>query len=115
MPNSSNMTELTQEQRLQNVLDQGSFIARYFEKANGHYRAHVHGICPTEGNDWGGFSLELSATGETLEKAQENLEALCKEKCVPGFRIKGWREQEYCPVAFGHHIGQTCGVCGQKD
>jgi hypothetical protein len=21
----------------------------------------------------------------------------------------------YCPVSYGHHIGQTCGMCGLKD
>ena len=22
---------------------------------------------------------------------------------------------EWCPVSFGHHVGQTCGMCGMKD
>ena len=104
--------ELTKEQRLQAVLDCKK-VARYYHTAHDTYRVQVHGICPTEGTDWGGYNAELSSSGTTLDEAKANLEALCKKECVPGFKIDEWKEHEYCPLVYNHHIGSTCGCCGQ--
>jgi hypothetical protein len=107
------MEKLTQAQRLQAVLDCKK-VARYYEMVKGAYKVRVIGICPTEGTDWGGFSMEISATGNTLEAAKASLEARCKSECVPGFKIDEWREESYCPQVHSHHLGTVCGCCGQN-
>jgi hypothetical protein len=108
----NDVVELTKEQRLQAVLDCKK-VARYYETVSGTYLVQVPGICPTEGTDWGGFTLTITATGKTLEEAKVALEDQCKIDCVPGFKIHAWKEAEYCPRVHSHHIGQTCGCCGQ--
>ena len=68
------MPERTKEQRLQAVLSSCKKVARYYQTVSGSYLVHVTGICPTEGTDWGGFSLTITASAKTLEEAKVALE-----------------------------------------
>jgi hypothetical protein len=88
---------------------------RLFETAGRHFMARSMVVCPTKGTDWGGYNIEFRVIGDTEEKAKAKLEDKIKAECVEGCYISEWVKDNYCPSMHNHHIGSTCGVCGQKD
>lgn len=91
--------------------DRAPYRGHYYEMFNGRFRVDCLGII--EGNA-GRFRCPMSERGDTLEEAKANLDMKIKQECVPDFEIEEWVERPYCPCTSGHHIGSTCGVCGQK-
>lgn len=76
------MVVKTKEERLAAVLAEARPVARWYETVKGTFRVQVPGICPTEGTDWGGFSLTLATTGP-----EPGLEIL-REVPVAGVKVR---------------------------
>lgn len=87
---------------------------RLWETVKGSFMARAMVVCPTKGTDWGGYNIEFKVIGDTEEEAKVTLEAKIKAECVEGCYISEWVEDIYCPNVHHHHLGSTCGSCGQE-
>lgn len=91
--------------------DRAPYRGHYYQTYTERFRVDCLGIM--EGNA-GRFRCPMTEYGDTLEEAKANLNKKIEKECVLDFRIEEWVERSYCPCTSGHHIGSTCGVCGQK-